>query len=533
MTRQNLPLIVTRKLRILRPFCGEEVEKDIAEAKAKKSDGKNKKQAAQLGKDYWLNLKKKHPGIVDWPELRDVLVQIQKTIVPIYNWASAKLYDNILTEGKIKARGGNERAAIQYAISKFVYPKVMAKIHNSYIALGVGEKLRASFSGTKLTKIRKGQISSPSTVLDKFPISIWMQKTKSGGGFDIKEWNNDFILDIPFPEYKYKAEDKMDKYKPWEKLEFPETSKKKHIRLILSTATRKRKEGWTKDWGVEAEIRKVMQGEYKVSKIEIIRGKKIGMRRYWFVNFVINFNKPVRQLNPKITGGIDVGKSSPVVCAIHNGQNRLTIRDNDVVDFTKAELARLRSQRTGDRFRRGGRGIKHKFAPSESIQKKYDERRKKKMEEWASRIVKFFLNNGVGLVYMEDIEAKSIKEGEDYFAIQLRVSWPVKEMQNLFERKLKENGIQVKYRNPNFSSQICSKCGHWNNYFDFEYRKKNNFPSFECRNKQCGYGQNENEKVWADYNAAKNLANPKFEKIVEKAVLKEVRVKYAKDIAET
>lgn len=525
----NQSITVTRNLRILRPFCGEAIEREIAAEKLKPKDGKG--EDVSLGNDYWSALKEKHPEIVDWKELRDILVQIQKTIVPIYNQASTKLYEKILSEGEIKAKRGGERAAIQYAISKFVYPKIMEKIHNSYIALGVGEKLRASFSGTKLAKIRGGQVSSPSAVSDKFPIPIWIQKkpkTKSGGGFNIKELNNDFVLDIPFPEYKYKA-DKIDKYKPWEKLEFLKTSKKKHIQLILSTATRKRKDGWNKDWGVEAEIKKVMQGEYKVSKIEIIRGKRLGERYYWFVNFVIGFNKPTRQLNQGITGGIDIGVSNPVVCAIYNGQNRLTIRDNDVVDFTKAEIARLRAQRKGDRFRRGGRGIKHKFAPSESIQKKYDERRKKKMEEWASRIVKFFLNNGVGLVYMEDIEAQSIKEGDDYFAVQLRITWPVKEMQKLFERKLKENGIQVKYKNPSFSSQICSKCGQWNNYFNFEYRKEKNFPPFDC--KKCGYGKDEKERVWADYNAAKNLANPQFEKIVEKAVPKEVRIKYQKEQA--
>jgi IS605 OrfB family transposase len=520
---ENKKFITTRKLKILRPFYGEEIEKEITKDKKdklEKSKDKNQKDG-QLDKSYWKELKKKHPEIIDWNELRDVFVQLQRTISVIYNWASAKLYLNLLTKGQIKAKKGNEQGAIKYAISRDVYPEIMKRIHNSYIALGIGEKLRASFSGQKLRKIQTGQISSPSVISDKFPIPMWIQKGKKGkGGFKIEDYNGDFILNIPFPEYKYK--EKVDKYNPWEKLEFLKTPKKKHIQLILSTLNRKRNEGWNKDWGAEAEIKKVIKGDYKISKIEIAKGKRLNERNYWFVNFVINSERPIKQLDRKKIGAIDVGVSNPVVCAIHNELNRLSIRDNDVIDFTKAELARLKSQRRGDRFRRGGHGIKHKFVFSETIQKKYNERRKKKIEEWASRIVRFFLNNGIGLVFMENIDAKSIKEGSNYFKTMLRVSWPVKEMQKLFERKLEDNGITVKYRNPSFTSQICSKCGKWNNYFNFKYRKENNFPSFKC--KDCEYEE------YADYNAAKNIANPDFEKIIKKAIPREVREKYSKKV---
>ncbi len=343
---------------------------------------------------------------------------------------------------------------------------------------------------------------------------MWQQT-----GFRVETNNEDLVIDIPFPLYKYREE--VDKFKPWEKLEFIDTSKKKHIQLILSTNSRKRNVGWVKDWSTEAEIKRVMSKKLVINKIEITRGKRINERNYWFVNFVIAYEKPVRKLDSKITGGIDVGVSNPVVCAINSGLNRLTIRDNDVVDFTRAELARLRSQRRGDRFRRGGHGIKHKFKPSETIQKKYEQRRKKKMEEWASRITRFFLNNGVGLVYMENIDKKSISDGEDYFKVQLRVTWPVKEMQKLFERKLKENGIEVKSIDPKYSSQLCSKCGKWNTHFNFRYRQLNGYPPFEC--KYCDYGKDkEKEIIYADYNAARNLANPNFDKRRKVAIPSEV-----------
>lgn len=66
--------------------------------------------------------------------------------------------------------------------------------------------------------------------------------------------------------------------------------------------------------------------------------------------------------------------------------------------------------------------------------------------------------------------------------------WGFRKLQEFTEYKAKEQGIEVKYVNPENTSQKCSKCGHISN---------RNGSDFKCHN--CGY------EVNADYNASKNI----------------------------
>lgn len=523
---ENKRFTKTLRLRIVRPFYNE-AEAIIEQEKNQREAQEKTKKARKLDIKFWNELKEKYSEIVSPGELFDVLQHIQRKIIPIYNEASAMLYQKILRG--LKAKKGNEKTAIQYVVSKYAYPLAYKETYNSHIALGVGIKLRASFSNEKLRKIKTAQVSSPSATSGSFPITFNVDN-----GFKISKSNNeDFIINIPFPWYEIvwgiKKDKKTNEEKKYREITLlpKKGSSLNNIKLILSTYSRKKNDNWQKDFSTEAEIKKVMSGEYEVKTIEIIKGKRIQERYIWFVNLITSFDKPVKQLNKEITGGIDIGVSNPVVCAIHEKLNRLTINDNDVRDFTRAEIARIRSLRTGDRFRRGGHGIKYKFSPSDTIQKKYDERRKKKIEEWASRVNNFFVNNNVGLVYMEKIDAEEIKRGEDYFHTQLRITWPIAKMMGKIKAKLESNGIRVEERNPAYSSQVCSECGKWKKNFTFKDRQKNNFPPFECEN--CSYGTDANNPVYADYNAAKNLANPKFDIIVEREIPENTRKKSKED----
>nr|QBM01178.1 hypothetical protein [uncultured archaeon] len=83
--------------------------------------------------------------------------------------------------------------------------------------------------------------------------------------------------------------------------------------------------------------------------------------------------------------------------------------------------------------------------------------------------------------------------------------------------KLKEKGIVVKQIAPAGTSRICSKCNTENFIFTFDYRKRNNFLRFKCINEKCNYYEG------ADYNAAKNIANPKIEEIA-----KNLNIRYSK-----
>ena len=69
------------------------------------------------------------------------------------------------------------------------------------------------------------------------------------------------------------------------------------------------------------------------------------------------------------------------------------------------------------------------------------------------------------------------------------------------EYKAKQNGIEVKYINPAYTSQICSFCGHHSS----TQRDKERFT---CENDNCTNKDKHgnNKTINADYNSARNIA---------------------------
>jgi hypothetical protein len=119
MESKPITLRKTLRLRIVRPFYGVELEKQIA---SKKEELKKSGATGELTNSFWEQLKREHPDIVLWSEFRDLVTQIQKTIVPAYNLGSTILYQEILTAGRLRSKKGNEGATVKYVISKKVYP---------------------------------------------------------------------------------------------------------------------------------------------------------------------------------------------------------------------------------------------------------------------------------------------------------------------------------------------------------------------------------------------------------------------------
>lgn len=346
----------------------------------------------------------------------------------------------------------------------------------------------------------------PTASSDNFPISIYKQLTKAGeedvsGGFDIAEKDNDFIIKIPFSHY----EPSGNKDEPFL---WKNSKKKNYIELILITKKRRANKTWQSDEGTDAEIRRVMSGELKVSWIEINRGKKVGKKNQWFVNMVVSVPIKERVLDPNVIGGIDVGVKSPLVCAVSNSFSRLSIGSNDVMAFSKQMFARRRVMLKKNAFKRAGHGSKNKFEPITRMTEKNDRYRKKILERWAKEVANFFVKNKVSLVRMEDLSG--MKDRDDQFFRQyVKGFWPYAQMQSMITNKLAEFGINVEVVSPKYTSQVCSACNERNEGFTWEYRKDNKFPRFEC--KKCGI-----KDISPDYNAARNLANPNFHDVFDK-----------------
>lgn len=559
---------VTKSLRIkvIRPLLNEDGEIRLRQLKEKSEQGH-----VPSNHQFWSEIKKDYPEVVTWNELGGLLTQIQKKICFIYNKASANIYSELSRiDFKIKnidsilSRFGYPEAMKELHDSYFALG-VRQKLQGNFSGEKLKELRRATIS---LPVARSDIFPIPVTMQNGFKIEEINDKSYSNYGdfvmtipfprFEPKKEMDDESKDkIKKLKDKLKLEEDyekkfeinneieniennfLNKYKPWEKYDFQEGGSKKNIRLLLSTKERKKIDKSTQikiknlkeeikkekdagglkflrdklsnlqenlDFGTQAEIKRVVKGEYKITWVEINRGKKLGDKNKWFVHLSIKV--PIRELelNKEIVGGIDIGCNSPVYCAVNNSFRRLNIQGHDVMFFNKKSIARRRTLLKGNRYKRSGHGSKNKLEPITILTEKNELFRKKIMERWVKEVVNFFVKNQAGIVQMENLESMNSR-ADTFFNEKLRTTWPYAKLQNMISNKLKEQGIEVREVKSKFTSQICSACGHWNNYFTGEYRRDNKFPLFKCKNCEI--------ELSSDYNAAKNIANPNIEKRIE------------------
>jgi len=474
----------TLSVRIIRPRYSDDIEKEISDEKAKrKQDGKT----GELDRAFFSELKSRNPDIITNDELFPLFTEIQKNLTEIYNKSISLLYMKLIVEEE----GGSTASAL----SAGPYKECKARF-NSYISLGLRQKIQSNFRRKEL----KGfQVSLPTAKSDRFPIPFCHQVENGKGGFKVYETGDDFIFEVPL--IKYTATNKKSTSgKNYTKVQLNNPPVPMNVPLLLSTMRRRQtKKGmqWNKDEGTNAELRRVMSGEYKVSYAEIIRRTRFGKHDDWFVNFSIKFKNKTDELNQNVRGGIDIGVSNPLVCAVTNGLDRYIVANNDIMAFNERAMARRRTLLRKNRFKRSGHGAKNKLEPITVLTEKNERFRKSILQRWAREVAEFFKRTSASVVNMEDLSG--ITEREDFFSTKLRTTWNYRLMQTTIENKLKEYGIAVNYISPKYTSQTCHSCGKRNDYFTFSYRSENNYPPFEC--KECN-----KVKCNADFNAAKNIA---------------------------
>jgi IS605 OrfB family transposase len=528
----------TLSLKILRPYYGAEIEHYIRAAKDKnKSDGGK----GQLGHEFYDELYTAHPEIMPKRELVALLAFFQDKMAIAYNRGISKLY--------IEKIYNQNTGSIDKLLSDIVYHEAYRELHDSSMALGLRLKVKSNFNGQKFKELYCGKISLPTAKRQTFPIPMYKNSNKDVyKAFTIAELDGEFILTFAVPKYTYVMKKNKKTGKSYYDFTFEDTIKKKEIKLIISTKRRKKNNGWLRDAGTDSEIRRIMNGQlkqewkdysinnymddwvrreskykkleipaiqeslrnkYKIGWLEINRGKKIGEKTDWFVNIVATFPPKRSELSMDIIGGIDIGMAKPIVCAVSNSLNRLSISSNEVIAYNIKALSRRRSFMKRNKLTRVGHGSKNKLRISMLAAKKDELRRKKIIEKWAVDVTAFFVKNKVGLVQREDL--KSLKdrrdsEGDtDFFKFQ-RMHWAYARVQDQIDKKLSEAGISIKVIKPEYTSQICHSCGTHNKAFTFNNRSAHKFPSFKCPS--CGVTCD------ADYNAAKNISNPDIESII-------------------
>ncbi len=249
-------------------------------------------------------------------------------------------------------------------------------------------------------------------------------------------------------------------------------------RFLIDTGSARNKEE------LNSTLLRLVSGEYELcgSSIQFSKdGKKI------ILNASMNIPKKEMELDENVVVGVDLGIKTPAVCALNNS-NYIRKSIGDVSEFLKirtqlqAQKARLQKQlkATG-----GGHGRKKKLRAMDRFHEKERNFVKTYNHFVSKAVVDFALKNHAKYINMENLSGF---DGQD---VILR-NWSYFELQSFIEYKASKYGIEVRYIDPYHTSQVCSKCGHW------EEGQRIDQAHFVC--KKCG------NKMNADFNAAKNIA---------------------------
>ena len=248
-------------------------------------------------------------------------------------------------------------------------------------------------------------------------------------------------------------------------------------------------------------LERILSGEYKIgaSKIQSIKKGKTK----WFLNLSYKFEPQQKGLSKENIMGIDMGIVYPVYIAFNNSLHRYKIEGGEIENFRK-QIERRKNQLLkqgkycGDGRR--GHGTLTRMKPIQKMQNKVANFRDTTNHKYSRYIIDLAVKHNCGVIQMEDLSGIS----KDNVFLK---NWSYYDLQQKITYKAEEVGIEVRLINPKYTSQRCSKCG---------YIHKDNRPkqkTFKCQN--CGF------KVNADYNAAKNIATPDIEKIIEEQLKKQ------------
>lgn len=233
-------------------------------------------------------------------------------------------------------------------------------------------------------------------------------------------------------------------------------------------------------------LHKIINGEYKLGQSSLYFDKNNNL----MLNLSIHF--PKKEKAPYIEGrilGIDLGMKIPAYASV---SDKPYIRRyfGDVLELTKAkEQFKARRTRLQQQLRnvKGGKGRKKKLKAFESLSDKERRFTQNYNHQISRRIVDFAKENQCEYINMEYLEGSSFTDKK------MLGTWTYYELQQYIKYKAEMKGIKVRFVNPAYTSQTCSKCG----YVDSENRLEQE--KFVC--KKCGNSLN------ADYNASINIAN--------------------------
>lgn len=231
-------------------------------------------------------------------------------------------------------------------------------------------------------------------------------------------------------------------------------------------------------------LNKIINKEYKVGQSSLYFDRNNNL----ILNLTLDI--PTKTDNEIVKGrvlGVDLGIKYPAyMCLNDDTYKREHIGSVD--DFLKIReqmQSRRRKLQHDLKFNKGGKGRNKKLQALDRLKEKEKNFATTYNHMISKNVVKFAKKHKCEYIHLE----KLTKEG---FNNTILRNWSYYQLQQYIEYKAEREGIKVRYVDPAYTSQTCSRCGN----IDKENRQEQE--KFECT--KCGL------KLNADHNAAINIA---------------------------
>lgn len=231
-------------------------------------------------------------------------------------------------------------------------------------------------------------------------------------------------------------------------------------------------------------LEKCISGDYKICASSIQRDKNNIL--IFNLTLDIPIDKSYKPIKERVCG-VDLGIKYPAyMCLSDDTYKKEAVGSiNNFLRMRKQMQERRKKLQKELLLTNGGKGRTKKIQALDKLRENEKNFVKTYNHAISKRIVEFARKNKCEYINLE----KLIKDG---FGNSILRNWSYFELQKMIEYKAKRKSIEVRYIDPHFTSQKCSKCG----YIDKENRKTQE--DFIC--KKCGF------KLNADHNASINIA---------------------------
>lgn len=231
-------------------------------------------------------------------------------------------------------------------------------------------------------------------------------------------------------------------------------------------------------------LEKAENGAYKICQSSIQKDKNNNI----IFNLTLDIPKETERkvLEGRVLG-VDLGIKYPVyMCLGDDTYKRQSLGNiNNFLRVRQQMQERRKKVQKDLTLTNGGKGRSKKIQLLEKLTQNEKNFCKTYNHALSKRIVEFAKKHKCEYIHLE----KLTKDG---FSNTILRNWSYYELQNMIKYKSDRDNIKVRYVDPAYTSQTCSKCGH----VDKENRKTQE--KFKCTN--CGFELN------ADHNASINIA---------------------------